>query len=162
MVLMDRETNHIMLALGERSITQRAAEADRKSEIQINVVFTDTDGTLAALKLAGNLACNLGARIHLHVPQVVPLHFPLMRPPISIAFTEQRLLELAYRGAQGPLETAVHLYLCRNKRQCLLKALKPHSLVVIGGRRRWWPTAENRLARLLRSKGHQVLFAPLK
>jgi len=74
-------------------------------------------------------------------------------------YTEQRLLDLAYRGAQGPLETSVQLYLCRDKRQALLRALKPKSLVVIGGKARWWPTKESKLAGVLRSIGHQVVVA---
>jgi hypothetical protein len=161
MVLMDRERDPITLAAG-RFETREARQDDRESELEIDVIFTDTDGTLAALKLAGNLACNLGPRIHLQVPQVVPLHFPLTRPPISIAFTEQRLLELAHRGAQRPLETAIHLYLCRDKKQALSQVLKPRSLVIIGGKKRWWPTEEGKLARMLRSKGHQVVFAAVK
>jgi hypothetical protein len=37
--------------------------------------------------------------------------------------------------------------------------LPPHSVVVIGGRRRWWRSREERLARQLRRRGHDVLFA---
>jgi hypothetical protein len=36
--------------------------------------------------------------------------------------------------------------------------LGPHSLVVVGGRRRWLPTREKSLARNLRSAGHEVIF----
>jgi hypothetical protein len=49
--------------------------------------------------------------------------------------------------------------LCRDRVETLRKVLKPHSLVVIGGRRSWWPTPENRLARQLRRSGHEVVFA---
>jgi len=125
----------------------------------VNVIFTDSESTLAALEMAGSLASNLGARINLVAAQVVPLVFPLTRPPVAVDYTEQRLLDLAYRGAQGPLETSVQLYLCRDKRQALLRALKPKSLVVIGGKARWWPTKESKLAGVLRSNGHQVVVA---
>lgn len=146
-----------------RSVTQdRAAEAGPSTDLEVNVIFTDDEGTLTALKTAGALAHDLRARINLLVFQVVPLAFPLTRPPVSIPLTEQRLLDLACQGAQGPLDTDVHLYLCRDKRQVLLQVLTPKSLVVIGGRRRSWPTRESRLARTLRSKGHQVIFAGLK
>jgi len=30
--------------------------------------------------------------------------------------------------------------------------------VVVGGRRRWWPTTASRLCRLLEARGHYVLF----
>ena len=149
-----------LLELWARSVTQdRAAEADPSTDLEVNVIFTDDEGTLTALKTAGALAHNLRARINLLVFQVVPLAFPLQRPPVSIPFTEQRLLDLASQGAQGPLDTTVHLYLCRDMRQVLLQVLRPKSLVVIGGRKSWWRTKESRLARRLRSEGHEVVFA---
>ncbi len=160
---MSSQIDGTFMELWERSATQDGApQAGASAKLEVNVIFTNTQGTLAALKMAGYLACNLGARINLVVAQVVPLPFPLTRPPVSVAFTEQRLLDVACQGAQGPLETAVNLYLCRDRGQALLRALKPRSLVVIGGRARWWPTAESRLATMIRSKGHQVIFAALK
>ena len=149
----------MIVELGQRSITREAVDADRESKLEINIIFTDTEGALAALRLAGDLACNLAARINLLVLQVVPLSFPLTRPPVSIPFTEQRLLELAYQGVQGPLETDIHLYLCRDKQQVLSRVLMPKSLVIIGGKEGWWPTRESTLARMLRSQGHQVVLA---
>jgi hypothetical protein len=38
--------------------------------------------------------------------------------------------------------------------------LPRRSLVVIGGRPRWWPTPVSRLRRLLEAQGHSVLFIP--
>jgi hypothetical protein len=37
--------------------------------------------------------------------------------------------------------------------------LKPGSIVVIGARQSWWPTAEQRMAAKLRKAGHFVIFA---
>jgi hypothetical protein len=54
------------------------------------------------------------------------------------------------------------MYLCRDSSETLLAVLKPRSLVVIGGRRRWWPTREERLAKKLRGAGHEVIFAELE
>jgi hypothetical protein len=51
---------------------------------------------------------------------------------------------------------------CQDKRQALLRVLKPKSLVVIGAKSRWWPTEECKLAEVLRSKGHEVVVANLK
>jgi len=36
--------------------------------------------------------------------------------------------------------------------------LKVGSIVILGGRKRWWPTKEERLARQLRRAGYEVLF----
>jgi hypothetical protein len=149
--------------LWERSIPpDRAAENNPSDELEINVIFTDHQGTLSALGTAGALAHQLQAQINLLVPRVVPYAFPLASPPVSIQFTERRLLDLAHRGAQGPMVISVHVYLCRDRRLCLLEALKPQSLVVVGGRARWWPTRETKLARMLQFAGHQVIFAGLE
>jgi len=40
--------------------------------------------------------------------------------------------------------------------------LKPHSLIIVGGRKRWWPTSEQRLAQALKKDGHHVIFAELR
>jgi hypothetical protein len=55
-------------------------------------------------------------------------------------------------------DPTLHLYLCRDRVWALSQVLKPNSLVVIGGRKRWWPTAEARMARALQDKGYRVVF----
>ena len=158
---MSNEISPKFPELQQRSLIERgAAEAGVAAGLEVNVVFTDHQGTLAALRAAGVLAANLGAHINLLVFQVVPIAFPLAQPPVAIAVTEQRLAELARQGVQGPLDTSVHLYLCRDRQQALLQALKPKSLIVIGTERRWWQRGNAKVARTLRSNGHQVVFAP--
>jgi hypothetical protein len=149
------------MELYEHSIPPgRAAGNNPSNELEVNVIFTDHQRTLAALRTAGALAHRLQARINLLVPQGVPYAFPLTSPPVPIQFTERRLLDLVDQGSsQEFLDTSVQIYLCRDWRPCLLQALKPQSLVVIGGRARWWPTKATRLARMLRSAGHKVIFA---
>jgi hypothetical protein len=124
------------------------------SKLNISVVFTSIDATLAALKEAGNLASNLGACITLVVPQIVPYPLPLTGPPVPVDFNERRLRVIANKCR---VETRVSIYLCRNALETLQSVLKPHSLVVLGSRKRWWPTAEKRLAVKLRHLGHQVV-----
>src|SRR3981189_1190106 len=77
-------------------------EADQK--LNISVVFTSVESTLAALKEAGNLANSLGARIKLIVPQVVPYPLPLETPPVLLGFSEKRFRVMA---SQSPVETRV-------------------------------------------------------
>ena len=72
-------------------------------------------------------------------------------------FTKRLAADLACQQSQDTVKTTVHLYLCRDRVATLLHVLAPNSLVVIGRRRRWWPTAETRLAKVLRSNGHQVV-----
>lgn len=126
-----------------------------ESGLNIVVIFTSVDATVAALKRAGTLAESLGARITLVSPQVVPYPLPLTSPPVLLDFQEKRFREIA---AESPVDIRVQLYLCRDELDTLKKVLRPHSLVIIGGRRRWWPTREQKLARKLQ-KGHEVIFA---
>jgi hypothetical protein len=128
-------------------------KADQK--LNIAVVFTSVESTLAALKEAGTLASSLGARITLLVPQVVPYPLALETPPVLIEFNERRFRLIA---SQSPVETTVQIYLCRDSLATLTKALSPGSIVVLGGQKRWWPTREKKLARQLRRAGHEVVF----
>lgn len=126
------------------------------SGLNISVVFTSVQSTLAALKEAGRLAGSLGARITLLVPQVVPYPLPLESPPVLVEFNERRFRVIA---SQSPVETSVHIYLCRDKFATLASVLSPGSIVVLGGRKRWWwPSRDQALARELRHAGHEVIF----
>ena len=128
-------------------------EADQK--LNIAVVFTSVESTLAALKEAGNLANSLGARIKLVVPQVVPYPLPLETPPVLVEFNENRFRVIA---SESPVETSVQIYLCRDRFETLTSVLQPGSIVVLGGKKRWWPTKDELLARQLRRAGHEVVF----
>src|SRR5450755_347074 len=89
---------------------RRPSVEDVGQRLNIAVMFTSVDSTLAALKEAGNLANSLGARITLVVPQVVPYPFPLENPPVPVLFNENRFRVMA---SESPVETSVHIYLCR-------------------------------------------------
>jgi hypothetical protein len=140
-------------------IQTQAAGQERLSEFEINVILTDPESTLAAFATARHLAHDLPARINLLAFQYVPLPFPLARPPVSVAFTQRFLVDLARRGAQGRFESVVRLYLCRNKRQAIVRALNSHSIVIIGGTGGWRRTKERELGRMLESNGCQVIYA---
>ena len=130
-------------------------ECDYARVLDVNVVYTDVPGTLAALRKAGGLAANLRARIQIIVPQVVPYPLPLSRPGVHREFSERRFHTLA-EGLH--IDTQVQICLCRDREQLLAQALPPRSLIVIGGRKRWWPTAERALASKLCRCGHEVIY----
>jgi hypothetical protein len=134
---------------------ERSVAGQSKTRFSISVVFTSVEATLAALRKAGELAARLHARIVLLVPQIVPYPLPLTSPPILLDFNERRFRLIAQ---ESPVETSVRLYLCRDRRDMLKGALPPQSIVVLAGPKRWWPTAESRLARALRREGHEVIF----
>jgi hypothetical protein len=128
---------------------------EKVQKLNIAVIFTSREATLAALKEAGTLASSLGARITLLVPQVVPYPLPLESSPILIDFNEKRFRLMT---SESPVETSVQIYLCRDRFETLAGVLSPGSLVVLGGRKRWWPTREKSLAKKLREVGHEVVF----
>ena len=129
---------------------------ERDSRLNIAVIFTSIEPTLLALRTAGALANRLHAHLTLMVPQVVPCPGPLNSPPVPPDFGARRFRVM---GDASPVATTVRIYPCRDRVETLKAVLKPHSLLVIGGRRTWWPTWEKRLARQLCRSGHEVVFA---
>ena len=128
-------------------------QADQK--LNIAVVFTSVEATLAALREAAALAQSLRARIQLVVPQVVPYPLPLESPPVLVEFSERRFRVVA---AESLVETSVQIYLCRNRFDTLSSFLKRGSIVVLGGPKKWWPTKDELLARRLRNAGYEVIY----
>ncbi len=123
------------------------------------MIFTDAPGTLAALQLADGLAQKLEAHIRLLMPYEVPYALPLTKPAVPVEFLEGQIRNLA---RDTRLEIAAHIYLCRDKRRTLELLLRPHSLIVVGGKKRWWPTSAQKLAQALQKDGHHVIFAELR
>jgi hypothetical protein len=138
-----------------RSIFEFAERSGLDRGLEVSVLFTTTRATLSALRMAGRLADDLGARIRIIVPQVVPFPLELTRPPVGPDFTARRVRTIV---AEHAVETEIEICLCREKVDAALSALKPNSLVVVGGRKRFWRTEETRLAELIRRQGHQVVF----
>jgi hypothetical protein len=130
---------------------ERPAGAEGGARLGVVVIFTSVESTVHALRRAGALATRLSAHITLVVPQVVPYPLPLTSPPVLLDFSERRFRVIA---AESPVDTTVRLYLCRDQMETLAAVLEPHSLIVLGGRKRWWPTEEKRLARA----GHEVIL----
>jgi len=155
-----RGQKHMSLAI-EKLLAPRTGHPTRPvreetdQKLNIAVVFTSVESTLSAMKEAGRLANSLGARITLMVPQVVPYPLPLETPPVLVEFNEHRFQVIA---SECLVETGVQIYLCRDRLEMLLATLSPNSLVVVGGRKKWWPTSERLIARRLRQAGHKVIF----
>lgn len=127
-------------------------------QLEINVLFTSPEATVEALQRSGNLVRGLNARINLIALLIVPYPLALNNPPASVAFTEQRLLEVA---SQSSVDTNPHLYICRSPLEALSLVLKPYSVLIVGDRKSWWPTWERRLTRKIQSAGFQTLLLEL-
>jgi hypothetical protein len=121
----------------------------------VYVVHTSIDDTLAAVRLAGGFAKGLGVPVTLIHFRTVPYALPLDAPcGISPVETDTFLERLRAEG----LDISVRVDLCRDERQAIPLAFKPHSLIVIAGQRRWWPTRTERWRRALEAAGHFVVF----
>ena len=138
----------------KRSVVE-ATGVDNPVSLNIAVIYNSVEFTLSALRKAGALAHSLHARITLIVPEIVPYPLPLGSPPVEREFKERAFRILA---DEGPVETSVRIYVCRDRLEMLRTVLDPHSLIVMGGKDRWWPTKEDRLADQLRRLGHQVVL----
>ena len=132
-----------------------SAAADTHEELEIFVICTDNLGTLAALQTADQLTKKLDARLWLLMPYEVPYTLPLTRPAVPVGFLEEQLHAWA---SKIPIDIAAHIYLCRDKCRTVRLILKPRSIVILGGRKRWW-SVEQKLARVLKKDGHHVIFA---
>jgi hypothetical protein len=139
-------------------ITRRTSPRFASGPLDLTVLFTDPQGTAAALDFARRYARELGARIQLCAVLAVPHQLPLDEPPVSVAFLQDSLQKLASRAVGEGFDPSIHVYLCRDQVLALSQILGANSLIVLGGRKHWWPTEESRLARALRAKGHQVIF----
>jgi len=124
-------------------------------QLEVNVVYTELPGSAEILETASGLAHGLGARVTVHVAQVIPYPLALKSPPVAVAFAEEKLLYLA---SEQPVETRIQMYLCRDLIETIRRVLKPDSVVVIDGKKRWWPTREQTLARGLKRDGHRVIM----
>src|SRR5262245_60546026 len=121
----------------------------------VYVVYTSIEETLAALRIAGGFANALSVPLILvhyrAVPYPLPVDCPTGVSPIqSEAFLERLHVER--------IDVTSRVYLCRDDRRAIGAALNTPSLVVVGGRRRWWRTKAESWRRALEAAGHYVVF----
>jgi hypothetical protein len=124
-------------------------------QLEVAVLFTSAETTDSAIKKTAGLLQGLNARINLVAVQAVPYRLAINSPPVSTSFHEQRLEDIA---SESPIETTAHLYICRSPLETLTSVLQPGSILVVGIRKRWWPTWERRLARKLEFAGLRILL----
>ena len=151
-----------MVAFHGASIRERrgspveSSRSGRGPKLNVHVIFTTFEGTRAALKVARKLAHGLSARITVLVAQVVPYPVPLESPPVLIEFLQKTLVRMV---EDQELETTIRVRLCRDSKETIRKSLAPESMLVIGGRARWWPIRDWMLAWTLRRDGHHLIYA---
>jgi hypothetical protein len=122
---------------------------------QVYILFTSVDDTLRAVRAAVPLAraMNRGVAI-VHFRAIAfgePLDAPTGVSPIETDSFRARL------NAEVP---GAHrrVWPCRDPRVAMSTAFAWDSLIVMAGRRRWWPTREDRWRQTLEALGHTVVF----
>ena len=122
---------------------------------QVYVLFTDLEETLGAVRVARRLASAIGGGVTvIHFRSIgfgAPLEHPAGLSPVETEAFRARL-------AAEDCDARVRVCLCRDARQAIRSVIDGRSLIVIGGRRRWWPTPSNRWRRMLEAQGYLVVF----
>jgi len=136
-----------------------ALDDERERPIRTDAVYalyTSPEETLSALRVANRFAGAMGVPLTVLHLRSVPYNWPLDAPsgisPIQTASFENRLRE-------ANLAPSIAVHLCRDERDAIAAALKPHSLVVVGSNRHWWQRGTERLRYLLEAAGHFVVIA---
>ena len=147
---------------GIRKIRDRAPQATlsgtpevsgRVNRLQVVIPYTTRELTEVALKAAAPMVEGLGATVNMIYVQVVPYPCSLEEPHVPSAHLTARL-EQAARESAVPVRAEV-VY-ARDRAEAFRQVLRPGSLVLLATSKRWWPTAEERLGRLLLRAGHSV------
>ena len=139
-------------ALASRGSRERSGSS---RELPVYVPLTTSDLTRAALTAVVALTRNLGARVSVVAVQVVPFPLPLERPAFSPSVVEY---ELKASARDIELELDAHIVIARDRNEAIRRAILPGSLVVLATKKRWWPTQQAKLARLLAFAGHSVVL----
>jgi hypothetical protein len=121
----------------------------------IYVVQTSIEDTLAAVPVAAELAGTLKVPV-----TVVQFRTPprLAAPDALAGVAPSAIDPFIERVRADGLDVRVRIYVCRNERHAFPLAFDRHSLIVIGGRGRWWPARVERWRRTLERAGHIVMF----
>jgi hypothetical protein len=129
------------------------------AELEIVVPFTERALTEAVLKRASVLTAGLKATIRLVAVHAIPYPQPFHCPTALHAHLVEQLVDLASRC---PVAVDPKVVLARYRDEGFRHVLKPASIVLIGSRKRFWPTREEKLARALARDGHMVALVHLE
>ena len=119
------------------------------------VIFTSANRTLKALESARSLAKTLCRPIVVLATPVVPYPLELEEPQVPFNFKIRNFAETA---KQYPEDISVVAHPCRDRLEALKQVLPPDSPVLVGIRKRWWPSRDERLARKLSRAGYNMIL----
>jgi hypothetical protein len=142
---------HGQLRIDPGSLAQDGVSA----EIELAIPYTEKYLAGAVLERAMALGAGLNARISLVAVHAAPYPLEFGCPSSTHAFLVERLVELAGRC---PLPVTAEVIMARSQEEGFRNAFHSSATVLVGSRRRWWRTAEEKLARALARDGRQVVL----
>jgi|GEM_PF-3390196 hypothetical protein len=122
-------------------------------ELEVVVPYTEWAVTDAVLKRAASLTAGLNVRLKLIAVHAVPFPADFECPASVHSQLVKQLVDLAGRC---PLPVEAQVVLARSQDEGFRYMLKPESTVLVGARKHFWRTAEERLAKTLVADGHKV------
>ena len=124
-----------------------------REAIEIVIPYTEWPLGLAAVDRAAVLAARLSALVRLIAVHTVPYPAPFGCPAVAHAYFVEQLIDLASRS---PLTVHPQVILARSRFEGFRAAIPAESTVLLAAYRRFWKTAEDRLADMLAGEGHKV------
>jgi len=124
-------------------------------EIELVVPYTDPEMTRAVLARAEALTAGLAARVSLVAVHSMPYPAPFVCPASTHAFLVEQLMDLA-GGCRLPVVSQI--VMARSRDEGFRYSLKSEATVLVGTRRHFWRTAEERLAKMFAAEGHKVIL----
>lgn len=121
--------------------------------LELVVAYTEWFLAKAVLKRVPALTAGLNAKVTLVAVHTVPYPLPFECPAAAHACLVEQVLDLA---SLSPVPVFPQVVLARYQDEGFRFVLKPESMVLIGARKHWFRTAEERLARTLARAGHRV------
>ena len=114
-------------------------------ELEIVVPYTEWAVTGALLKRAATLTAGLNVRLKLIAVHAVPFPATFACQASAHAHLVEQLVDLV---SGCPLAVDAQVVLARSRNEGFRYVLNPESIVLVGARKRFWRTAEERPAHL--------------
>ncbi|HXB73075.1 MAG TPA: hypothetical protein VNY05_32865 [Candidatus Acidoferrales bacterium] len=122
-------------------------------EMEVVVPYTEWAITDALLKRAAALTAGLNVRLTLVAVHTIPYPADFPGPASVHAHLVEQLQNLAGRCT---LPVQAQVVMARSREEGFRYILRPDSMVLLGTRKRLWPTSEERLAKMFVADGHKV------
>jgi hypothetical protein len=129
------------------------ATSEPVGELEVVVPYTEWAVTAALLKRAETLTAGLNVKLKLIAVHAVPFPATFECPAAVHAHLVEQVMDLASRC---PFPVDAQVVLARSRDEGFRYMLKPESTVLLGARKHFWRTAEERLAKTLVADGHKV------